>query len=343
MNDCKIVVGSAKTPSRIARLQCYVPLLRSLYAHVYHKPSKWFLVEISDIMMNVTRDIDTSLLRAFVTAVDTGNFSRAARQLNRTQGALSMQIKRLEELVSAPLFERSVRPPSMTPEGEVLVAFAREILAINDQALETVRTRNLAGNVRLALMEDYAATKLAPLIRAFSAEHEQVQIEVETGLTRELLDQLGSHFDIVIAMVEPGTQEGKLIHRGRSIWAAAPRFKCSSHDLLPLALAPHGCLFRQWATRALDAHGKRWRLGLVSSSYSAVVAAAQEGWCLSVFKDSTLPPGLRPLGVDDGLPDLPEFEIRLFSAPSARSGAARKFADFLSNQLRDRKMGISAF
>lgn len=279
------------------------------------------------------RDIDTGLLRAFVAIVDAGTFSRAARRLNRTQSTLSMQIKRLEDLVETPLFDRGPRPPQLTPAGEALLSYAREMVAINDAALESLRAERIAGQVRLGLMEDYAATRLAPLLGTFLAAHPDVQVEVHTGLTGRFLDELGSRFDLVVAMLPAGEHEGELLCRGRSVWAAAASFDAQAPGPLPLALYQPGCLFRKWATDALDTAGRRWRLGLVSSSLGAVTAAVQEGWCLSVFKDSMLPPGLRVLDTRDGLPALPDFEIRLLRAPSARTRAAKQLAGFLAERL----------
>ncbi len=189
-------------------------------------------------------DIDTALLRAFVAVVDTGNFSRAARRLNRTQSALSMQIKRLEDAVETVLFERSVRPPSITPAGELFVAYAREMLALNDAAIKTIKANKTAGQVRLALMEDYASTILAPVLTQFMAENQDVQVEVHTGLTNSFVDQLGVQFDLVIAMVPIGYNDGELLYSGKSVWGGAACFEPRTFDPLPLALNRNRQLLR---------------------------------------------------------------------------------------------------
>ncbi|MFC3230157.1 LysR family transcriptional regulator [Marinibaculum pumilum] len=279
------------------------------------------------------RDIDTSLLRAFIAIVDAGSFNRAARRLSRTQSALSMQIKRLEELVGATLFDRTMRPLQLTAAGEGLVAAAREMLAINDAALEAIRSERIAGQVRLAIMEDYAAGPLAPLLGRFLADHPAVQVELHTGLTADMVDDLGVRYDLVVAMLPAGAEGGELLYRGRSVWAAAPGFDPGTREVLPLALYPQGCLFRKWATRALDRAGRRWRIGVVSLSAGAVHAAVREGWCLSVFKDFTVPGDLAILPTGADLPALPDFEIRLFRAPSARTRAGLELARFLAATL----------
>ena len=124
-----------------------------------------------------------------------------------------------------------------------------------------------------------------------------------------------------------------MIRRDRPIWATAAGSKAHEEDPLPLALYPDGCLFRHWATRALDNAGRAWQCAYVSPSYGALVAAVKAGLAVSVFKRSTLAPGLRPLGRKEGFPALPEMEIALHRAQDA-SRAANELARHLIERLR---------
>ena len=292
------------------------------------------------------RDIDTTLLRAFVTVIETGSFSRAARLLNRTQSTLSMQIKRLEDLVDTPLFDRGMRPPGLTPAGESLIAYAREIVTAIDAAIEGIRSEKIAGRIRLALMEDYATTCVVTAMDAFLERYPNVQLEIQTGSTGCLLEDLGTKYDLVVAMLPTGPQaahfssprtDGKggiSIYSGKSVWAAASGFEPQAFDPLPLALCQPGCLFRRWAVEALDDARRRWRLTMTCSSNGTLAAAVQAGWCASVFKDNAVPAGLRVLSEADGLPRLPDFEVKLFQGPSSRSRTISQFADWLCERLR---------
>lgn len=286
-------------------------------------------------MLQPIRDLDPTLLRAFIAIVDTGNFSRAAARLNRTQSALSMQVKRLEELLDASLFDRASRPPTLTMAGEKLVAYAREIIAINDSALEDIRSETVSGQVRLGIMEDFAATRLAPLLGRFRQTYPGVHVEIETGLTAEFVEMLGCRFDIVVAMTAVGSHEGELLYRGKTRWAGAQGFDPRRWEVLPIALFPPGCLFRKWATTALDRAGRKWRTSLVSTSFGAVSAVVRDGWCVSLFKDFTMPPDLRALGPADGMPALPDFEIRLLRTQAADTGAGKALSAFLRANLSE--------
>lgn len=278
------------------------------------------------------RDLDPSLLRAFVAIVDAGSFGKAAKQLNRTQSALSMQISRLEDLVDAELFDRSVRPVALMPAGETLIPFARDILATNDAAIEQIRDDKLAGQVRLGIMEDIAATQLGPIIGDFLRDRPGVLVEVQTGITATMLDRLGSDYDILVAMTPAGHDGGEFIYRGEAVWGAASTFDIGI-DPLPVALYPHECLFRKWAVNALDSAQRHWRMALLSASLGSVTEAVRAGWCISVFKDCTFPQDLCVLPAEAWLPELPEFEIRLFRAPVVRSPAAHVLADTLVSRL----------
>jgi len=279
------------------------------------------------------RDLDPALLRAFLAIVEAGNFVRAADRLNRTQSALSMQIKRLEELLDVTLFDRAFRPPQLTAAGEKLVPYAREIISLNDGALEDIRSDTIAGTVRLGVMEDLAATHLAPVIQGMRGAHPLVRVDVETGLTAAFVDELGATFDIVVAMTGVDHPEGDLLHRGRSCWIARPDFRVAPGSVLSLALSHRACLFRQWACEALQRDNRRWHVGMVSTSLAALTAFTAEGGSLTVMKDIAVPEGLADMGDRLGLPALPEYEIRLIRAALAHRGAGKVLAEGLAREI----------
>ncbi len=280
-------------------------------------------------------DIDTELLRAFVAVTDRGGFTRAAESLNRTQSAVSMQIKRLEETARARLFERRGRGVRLTREGESLLGYARRILELNDEALGALARERLEGPVRIGAMDDYGTRYLPGLIARFCADHPNVSVELQTGLTRVLLEQLGRRFDLVLAMHPAGTRRGEVVRREAAVWAGSRTHAAHERDPLPLALYPQGCLFREWAMAALDRDGRRWRLAYMSPSLGAVEAATAAGLAVTVVKESMLPQGLRALWPKDGLPRLPVAEIALHRSPRRLPPAAARLADFMVEELRD--------
>ncbi|MGY4223366.1 DNA-binding transcriptional LysR family regulator [Bradyrhizobium sp. USDA 4503] len=261
------------------------------------------------------------------------SFTRAASALNRTQSAVSMQVKRLEERLQAELFHRSTSSVDLSAAGEGLLGYARRILSLNAEAVGRVREHGTDGRVRLGVMDDYGTMLVPPLLKDFIASYPLIHVEMETGLTSTMIDRLGEAYDLVIAMHPEGRGEGELLRTEQAVWAASAAHRVEELDPLPVALYPQGCLFRSWAMQALDQANRPWRLAFVSHSLSAVEAIAAQGLAVTVVKSGTFPPTLRRLTARDGMPRLPRAEIRLHRAQKL-SHAASLLADHLVAALR---------
>jgi DNA-binding transcriptional LysR family regulator len=272
--------------------------------------------------------LDPELLKAFVAVADHRSFTRAATALNRTQSAVSMQIKRLEERLGTELFHRTKVNVELSLAGEGLLGYARRILLLNDEAVGHLQQHKIEGRVRLGVMDDYGSFVVPPVLASFVAAYPRIHIEMETGLTARMPERLGEDFDLVIAMHPEGQGGGELLRREQAVWATAVSQSVESQDPLPVALYPQGCLFRQWATEALDASGRPWRLAFVSHSLAAVESIAAQGLAVTVVKSGTFPPRLRALSERDGMPRLPGADIRLHRAKGL-SRAAGLLADHI--------------
>ena len=278
--------------------------------------------------------LETDLLKVFVAVAERGGFTRAAAALNRTQSAVSMQIKRLEDGVGAALFQRHGRQVRLSSAGESLIGYARRMLALNDEAVGAVRQHEIAGTVRLGCIDDYATRVMPSILAKFWAEHPSVLVEVETGLTSHLLERIETDFDLVLGMQPAGLGRGKTICRDSPVWATSADHDVHREDPLPLALYRDGCLFRRWATSALDGAGRRWRCAYVSPSAATVEAAVESGLAVSVFKRSTVSPKLRRLGAREGFPRLPDVDITLHMPARAVSRQTGALADHLTRSVR---------
>lgn len=258
--------------------------------------------------------LDPDLLKAFLAVAEHRSFTRAAYALNRTQSAVSVQIRRLEERLGARLFQRARAGVALTAAGDELRVYARRLLDLNAEAFDALRARKSDAVVRLGVMDDYGTIVVPPLLAEFAKSHPEIRVEIETGLTATMPARLGEAYDLVIAMHPAGRGDGDLLRREQAVWAAAKSYPARAHDTLPVALYPPGCLFRQWAADALDAVGRPWRLAFVSRTLAAVEAIAAQGLAITVVKAGTLPARLRVLSERDGLPLLPAADIRLHRA-----------------------------
>ena len=278
--------------------------------------------------------LDPDLLKAFVAVADHRSFTRAAVMLNRTQSAVSMQVKRLEGRLGVELFNRTRANVDLSSAGEGLLGYARRILALNDEAVARLREHKIEGVVRLGVMDDYGTLVVPRLLAGFVAGYPLIHVEMETGLTSSMPARLGEAYDLVIAMHPQGRGDGELLRREQAVWAASVSQTVEEQDPLPVALYPQGCLFRKWAIDALDAANRRWRLAFVSHSLAAVESIAAQGLAVTVLKASTFPTRLRTLTSNDGLPPLPAADICLHRAPNL-SRAAALLADHLRTAIRN--------
>lgn len=290
------------------------------------------LITEHDVLMR--RNIDTELFRTFVSIADQDGFIKAAQALGRSQSAISMQMRRLEEAVGCPLFRREGRKMRLTRSGETMLGYARRLVALHDQTLDAVGDSDVSGDVRLAVMGDYATNVLPDILAQFMRTRPEILVEVTTGFSHELMHHLGDRFDLVLATQAEGSMKGEVLRSEPTRWAFSSQLPVPQTEIVPLALLPPGNMFREWALQALDRAGRRWRILFTSTSIATVEAAAEAGIALTVVKEGSARPGLHLLGAEEGLPELPHSEIALHRAPGGMSRAAQTFSEFLEVSLR---------
>jgi DNA-binding transcriptional LysR family regulator len=279
---------------------------------------------------------DLDLLRTFVAVVDNGGFTRAAERIDRTQSTVSLQVKKLEEGLGARVFQRDPgRELRLTPTGEILLTYARQMLRLGDEARSRLMEPHVEGMVRLGTPEDFASTHLPDVLARFTRSHPRVALEVNCDFTVNLLDAFSKgQYDVVLFKREPqGPGGGIGVWREILVWAASPRLVLSDDGELPLVLAPAPDVYRKRALASLDAAGRRWRVVYTSPSLSGLQAAVKAGLGATVLPKEMVPPGFVLLGAEHGLPPLPDTEIVLYRAPGSLSRAAELLAEHIVHSL----------
>lgn len=267
---------------------------------------------------------DLDLLRTFVAIVDNGSFTRAARRMELTQSTVSLQVKRLEEGLGQRLFDRDCRELQLTPEGEVLLTYARQMLKLGSEVLSRIVEPDVRGIVRLGTPEDFATVHLSDILARFARAHPQVALEVCCDFTVNLLDDFSKgRYDLMLFKREPqGSGGGTKVWRETLDWAASPRLLTDAHDPVPLVLPPSPDVYRRRALSALDAIGRPWRVVYTSQSLAGLQAAVQAGLGVTVLPTEMIPAGLVSVDTRLRLPKLPDTEIVLYRAPGPLSAAA---------------------
>ena len=269
-------------------------------------------------MMNIPPGIDPDLLRSFVLVAEGGSVTRAALRVGRTQSAISMQMRRLEEMLGQPLLLRAPRGLSPTPHGLWLLDRARRLLAMHDEIVNNFRAPEITGRIRLGSPDDYALLWLPEILAGFAEAHPAAEVEVVCLPSSELL-RCYDKGDLDITLFSGGNEQPGL--PAESLWRGPLRWVGSAtrpiHLLrpLPLVLCHTGCTWRIAATRELERAGVPWRMAYSSASQTGTHAVVLAGLGVTVGLSMALPPGLRLLGPEDGMPDLPELEIAMLRHP----------------------------
>jgi DNA-binding transcriptional LysR family regulator len=275
--------------------------------------------------------LEFELLRAFVAVADYGGFHRAAERLNLTQSTISQQIKRLEAETRRPLFRRTTRSVALTDEGEMLLGDARRLLQLEEAARHRLTAPRLSGTVRLAAVEEAAGGSLPPALGRFAALHPRVKLEVQIGVSAELIEQLNAgRLDVVFAKRPLGTSKGRLVWREPLVWAAAETFDLIAGASLPLALYRERSVSRDAALSALRDGELGWEIVYTSPSLTGVRAAAVAGLAVTPLPLSAVTAGLRVLGAAEGLPPLPDLEFAIYERARPDKAAAALSAALLS-------------
>jgi DNA-binding transcriptional LysR family regulator len=279
--------------------------------------------------VSVAANLPTELLRSFVVIVETGSMIRAADKICVTQSALSLQMKRLSEIVQTPIFERRKRSLVLTPAGDELLTFARGILDLNDRALSSIGRERLAGPARIGVIQDFASAVLSDVLVRFMRRNPEVRLQVKVGDSITLNNQFGAGMlDMVITIGE--AVDPTAINTLQMVWCGDSELLKSAE--LPLAIMNPPCVFRSAALAALDKAGRPYRLVLETPSIAVLRAAVDDGLALTCRTASLL----GSTHVMFELPNAPLPKVALFVRTSdSPSPTIHRLSALIRNTLAD--------
>lgn len=286
-------------------------------------------------MLN-SQNLDPELLRAFQLIADGYSFTQAAEQLGRTQSAVSMQIKRLEDLLGQSVLSRGKGGGiTLTPHGRYLLPRVRQILALNDEVMTTFRAPLISGRVRLGTPDDYALSHIPGVLRRFAETHPAVQVDVLCSSSTELVEKLkAGELDLTLVSEgnEPRHWPSVPLWRGPLTWITSTQYAPQRQDPLPLALANEACGWRNSAETALQKAGIRYRIAYLSGTQVGTHAPVLAGLAVTVSALTVLPEGVRAMRSDEGLPKLADFGILLLKGRNP----AQPVTDALAAHIQER-------
>jgi DNA-binding transcriptional LysR family regulator len=277
----------------------------------------------------MARNLDLTALRSFTAVADAGGVTRAAAQLNLTQSAVSMQLKRLEESLGLALLDRSARTIALTAQGEQLLAYARRLLALNDEAWGRLTHPAFEGTLDFGVPHDIIYPHVPGVLRRFSAEYPRVKLQLHSLYTSGLKELFSrGEMDLILtteAGVDPG---GETLACEPLVWTGAPGGQAWRSRPLRLGSCAQ-CVFKRPVIEALEAAGIPWELAVDSISTSAVEASVSADLAVSVQMASGVPPHSEVVRHGGALPELPPHSINMYVGGGARAGIAGRLAVLL--------------
>ncbi len=260
------------------------------------------------------RNLDITTLRSFLAVVDNGGVTRAAGMLNLTQSAVSMQLKRLEELLGVDLFNRAGRKLAPTASGDQLLTYARRMVALNDEAVGRLTEDVFEGEISLGAPHDVVYPVIPQVLKAFSAAYPRVKVRLVSSSTVNLLEALGKgELDLILTTEEAVGKGGEALTEMPLRWVGALGGQVWRQRPLKLAFCQF-CVFRPIVLRRLDDAGIPWDMVIESDEDRAVEALMSADLAVGAFMEDSIPPHLEALPAASGLPDLGTQKINLYGA-----------------------------
>lgn len=278
--------------------------------------------------------LDLELLKTFVCVVDEGSFTRAAERVHRTQSTVSQQVRKLEEMVGNPLLlrDRTGQNISVTEHGELLIHYARRLLALSSEAVEALASDLDLEILRIGVPEDFDARRMAVILAGFNRARPEARLETVSGMSTDLKQKLATGtIDIALVKREPDSGPCWAAWPEALVWVKGAGVD-SANGVLPLALFPQGCIYRQRAIRLLDVAQRPWRVAFGSHSLTGIQAAVASGLGVSVLPASAVLP---EHSICTDLPGLPPTELALISREGALTGLQRALVEFLREELNE--------
>jgi len=279
------------------------------------------------------KHLSLEALRSFSAVVELGSMTLAGERMGRSQPAISLQLKKLEQQLGVELLTRKGSGFALTADGDLLFDYAQRMLALNDQAWAQFEPQQVSGKVRLGITSEFASSLLPKVLGQFAQVYPQVTLQVTSALSKDLLSGLGQQFDIILALREHTNKSDVLIQREELVWVGLPGLL--EQPSWPMVVAPEGCIYRRRAEQSLQRIHQPYRITYTNTDFSGLTAALNSGLGMTVLAKSTVPQDIQILESFSGnkpLPDPGSVNVIMRLAGGA-SSAASQLADYLKARI----------
>lgn len=281
--------------------------------------------------------LDSDLLRTFVAVAETGNFTKAAERAGRTQSAVSMQMKKLEETVGGTLFERGSRGVALTRRGGELIVNARRIVSLLDETAAAMTAPPLDGPVRIGIPAEYGDTILSRALGAFAKRHPQVEVTVRYAHSVSQMRALASgELDLAVVFEWQGHDGGEVLMHDPTVWVTSELHAAHERRPLPIALYNRDGWCRDYAIRSLEERGLVYRVAYTCDTNGGLRLAVTSGLAIAPISRSNIPAGCRQLTGEEGFGHVDASNVVLHRNPAAAGEAIDGMESAIREAFSDR-------
>ncbi len=279
--------------------------------------------------------LDLDQLRTFLLIAETGSFTKTADTVFRTQSAISMQIRRLEERIGQPLFARDGRNLLLTPHGEKLLTYARRLLDLNNETVTSFRTDKLQATVRIGLPDIYLEHMVHDALQPIFRDYPAIETVLHCEPTDTLIDQIRrGALDLALITQQTGQRRSEVLNTSRFVWVTSATNSPHEQAILPLVMNRTNCIWRKVLTDTLTMIQREYRIVMSTSSARSIVMAVRSGCAMSIMPENMVEPDLRILTEEDGFPKLPSCALSLIRSQGIHAPAIDLIASVIQSAFR---------
>jgi DNA-binding transcriptional LysR family regulator len=279
--------------------------------------------------------LDFNQLATFVMIAETGSISKAASNLCRTQAAVSIQLKKLEESVGKILLQRTYNQTIPTREGEALLIYARRILGLAEEAYATIKGDGLDGVVRFGVPDGYARAFLQRVISRFTHRFPKVRLQIRNATSPQLFKSLHEgELDLILVTRSARESGGQIVRTEPVVWVGARGYRLDLNTSVPLALYGQGCEYRKRIIDALSRQKRPWHVAFECQGVTGFDIAITNGLAISAMATSLVRSAeWSVLDGSEQLPSLGTMALELHRASTTTSEAVNCLADEMANSM----------
>jgi DNA-binding transcriptional LysR family regulator len=275
------------------------------------------------------RNLDITTLRSFVAVADSGGVTRAAGFLHLTQSAVSMQLKRLEDVLGLELLDRSGRTIALTAAGEQLLTYARRMVGMNDEVITRLTDQAFEGEISLGVPNDIVYPAIPRVLQQFNSAFPRVKVQLVSSFTKSLKEQYAKgEMDLIVTTESDANPEAETIAIRPLRWIGAPDGSAWRQRPLRIAFCRY-CSFRPRVIEALDGAGVKWEMAVDTESDRTIEATVAADLAVHSVIEGTEPGHLMQIDHGGALPDLPVQSINLYGADDTKGEVVTTMADLL--------------